>query len=81
MIWQSSVKLDANEPTGFLTSFPSSKTKSFVIMSIICLFSGISIAFAANNAVRTSLVEMPEYISFASFVTLICTIVTSYPGI
>lgn len=50
-------------------------------MSIKILSSGMSISFICIIADVTSLLEIPAYLSFASFKILFCTIVTYLPGI
>ena len=50
-------------------------------ISIIVLFSGTSISFACIIADDTSFADIPEYLSYTTFVTLLCTIVTTFPCI
>ena len=70
-----------NVPIGSSTIFPSSNMNSFITISIICFPSGTSISFAYIKLLDTSLDDIPEYLSLASFVTLFCTMVTYFPGI
>ena len=81
MICAFSINVELKAPTGSSITFPSSNVKSFVTISIICFPSGTSISLACISALDTSLEDIPEYLSLASFVTLFCTIVTYFPGI
>ena len=75
------VKLELKLPTGSCTDFPLSKINSSVTISIICFPSGISMSFTCDMPLKTSFVDIPAYLSLASFKTLFCTIVTYFPGI
>ena len=68
-------------PIGSEIVFPSSNMNFSATISIIVLFSGTSISFACIIADDTSFADIPAYLSFTSFVTLFCTIVTSFPCI
>jgi len=68
-------------PTGSSIILPLSNINWFAIISIKTWFSGISISLTCIIADVTSLVDIPAYLSFASFTILFCTIVTYLPGI
>jgi hypothetical protein len=59
-----------NAPIGSSVILPSSRTKFSASISINCLSSGISTSLACDIADATSLEDMPEYLSLASFVIL-----------
>ena len=75
------VNLELKLPTGSVTIVPLSSITLSGTMSISVLFSGISMSFTCIMAFCTSLIDIPAYLSFASFVILFCTIVTYFPGI
>jgi len=75
------VKLALKFPTGSATTVPFSNVILSGTMSINVFPSGISISFTWIIAFCTSLTDIPEYLSFTSFVMLFCTIVTCFPGI
>ena len=81
IIWAFKVKLELKLPTGSSVVFPVSKINLSGTISIETFPSGISISLTCIIAVCTSLNDIPEYLSLASFVILFCTIVVYLPGI